>query len=80
MTCPNCGKATLQTKNTRTPDSHAKTRTGHDYREAERLVGWYSPDWVMRQRICPKCAHKTATVEVSLQDLMTMFRSPHCPR
>ena len=75
MNCPRCGKRTYVV-NSRHADS-----TGYRVNQAildvaNRLVSWYTSDWVVRRRVCKveACGFDEVTVEVIAEDLDEMFK------
>ena len=71
MNCPKCGHR-VKVKNSRTVDSgrHGLNQTLVDF--AEKSVGWYTQDWVVRQRKCDACEWKRNTIEIIDCDLDKM--------
>ena len=41
---------------------------------ADKIVGWYTQDWVVRERSCKGCGWRVRTVEVIEQDLREIYR------
>jgi hypothetical protein len=75
MNCPQCGERTYVV-NSRHADS-----TGYRVNQAildvaNRLVSWYTKDWVVRRRVCrvDDCYFDEVTIEVSAEDLEEMLR------
>ena len=75
MNCPLCGERTYVV-NSRHADS-----TGYRVNQAildvaNRLVSWYTKDWVVRRRICraEPCTFDQVTIEVIAEDLEDMLR------
>lgn len=73
MNCPRCGTR-VKVKNSRTVDSGKHGLNQHLIDFAEKSVGWYTQDWVVRQRFCEKCLWKRNTIEVIDRDLEKMFQ------
>ena len=69
MNCPKCLKKTTVTT-TRTP---AKPGKGNDVHKGNDLVGWYTPDFVVRSRACNHCGNKFRTIEMSFDDVSAML-------
>ena len=64
MICPSCGG---KTKVTNTRYGGSPRRWASD--QSQEAVGWYTPDWVVRKRLCPHCGWSDDTVELLVQDL-----------
>ena len=41
---------------------------------AKREVGWYTSDWVARERVCPHCGWTSKTIEVIEADFCEMVK------
>lgn len=75
MNCPHCGSRTYVV-NSRHADS-----TGYRVNQAildvaNRLVSWYTDDWVVRRRVCriEACVFDQVTIEVIATDLEDMLK------
>lgn len=70
MRCPKCGSST-RVAETRHPDHAAGLSTSSSAGKAEAVVGWYTSNWIARNRHClnEACGARTVTVEISLEDL-----------
>jgi len=73
MNCPRCGER-VKVTNSRTVDSGKHGLNQELIGYATRTVGWYTPDWVVRQRQCRSCPWKKNTIEVLDTDLKEMFK------
>ena len=68
MLCPACGTKT-KVLNSRTAEAcRAHNNTG-PARRAKSAVGWFTDDWVARDRRCPACKLHYYTVELPISDL-----------
>jgi transcriptional regulator NrdR family protein len=70
VACPECGGPT-RVVNSRSSSSDVRALSTGAGRHAARAVGWYTPDWVGRERRCGMCNHRYCTVEISIEDLNT---------
>jgi len=70
MMCTKCGGKTvvLATRNPWKPGKGSEVKRGND------VVGWYTPDFVVRRRECRKCSKRVLTVEVLLDDAVSMVQ------
>jgi transcriptional regulator NrdR family protein len=68
MNCEKCGENT-RVINTRTPNSPAKGLPPATAAEVHRIIGWYTPAWVMRIRVCTGCRARAMTIEIYAEDL-----------
>ena len=78
MMCPACGEKT-RVASSRTIKKPGK---GWEMRHAQRVVGWYTQDFVVRTRTCTNCAYKDFTVELLLDDIkgiMSETAKGHAP-
>lgn len=41
---------------------------------AKAAVGWYTSDWVARNRVCPNCGWESRSVEIIEADLIEMIK------
>ena len=80
MTCPKCTGPT-RVVNSRTVDSPAKGFDAGARAIVEKLVGWYTPDWVVRTRVCIKetCGGRALSVELYTSDYASIIKEglPH---
>jgi|TARA_R100000005_G_C4996171_1_gene203013 transcriptional regulator NrdR family protein len=65
MICPVCSGKT-QVSATRTPQKPGK---GSEVARGNDLVGWYTPEFVVRKRVCVDCNHNFKTIEISFEDM-----------
>ena len=69
MTCEKCGKR-LYVISTRHSDSDSEFyRNKGLIALAVEVVGWYTADWIVRQRKCRACGLNVKTIEISIEDL-----------
>lgn len=78
MQCDKCGTRT-RVVNSRTADTD-ETHRGPLFHHAQKLVGWYTQDWVVRQRKCPACGDAPITVEVLAADFTAMLTRAGCQK
>ncbi len=71
MFCPKCGNRVSVT-NTRHADSPRFGKNVGLLDDADEVVGWYTQDWVVRQRDCKSCTWSAVTIEVTKEDWVTM--------
>ena len=67
MKCFDCGGKT-KVITTRTADS-APGSNPSLISEGTQLVGWYTPEWVMRIRKCTSCGKTLNTIEMPVSEL-----------
>ena len=65
MTCPKCSNKTKVTA-TRTPSKPGKVA---EVNQGNQLVGWYTPEFVVRKRVCKTCRCQFKTIEISFDDM-----------
>tara|TARA_R100001086_G_scaffold127443_2_gene65924 strand:+ start:2705 stop:2983 length:279 start_codon:yes stop_codon:yes gene_type:complete len=70
MTCPKCLKKT-KVLATRTPQKPGK---GSEVNKGNELVGWYTPDFVVRKRQCISCHYSFHTIELSFDDVSSIIQ------
>ena len=70
MMCPECANKTKVTA-TRTPTNPGK---GSEVRHGTRLVGWYTPEFVVRKRACKACRCQFETIEISFDDMNSIIQ------
>ena len=68
MQCPRCGAKT-KVMNSRTAEAGPAHRNTGPARQARRAVGWFTSDWVARDRRCAGCELHYHTVEMPISDL-----------
>lgn len=78
VTCPQCMKDTKVT-NSRHTDSPVKGFDAGQRAIVERLVGHYTPEWVVRTRTCVACDHKAYSIEVYADDLEALIKGGQTP-
>jgi transcriptional regulator NrdR family protein len=78
MCCEKCGAKTRVT-NSRTANADS-THRGALFEHAQKLVGWYTQDWVVRQRSCPTCGDAPITVEILSADFTAMLTRAGCQK
>ena len=68
MWCPRCGSKTkvLNSRTALAGPTHCNTGPA---RQAKRAVGWFTNDWVARDRRCTECDLRYNTVEIPMSDL-----------
>ena len=72
MNCPDCGTKS-RVLNSRTVDSKSDDgRNEKLLRWADEVIGWYTQDWVVRQRRCPDCGWSSMSIEIIEGDLQEM--------
>lgn len=78
MNCPNCGGETKVT-NSRTTESERRTFTAGSFATVQQLVHWYTPDWVVRTRVCSSCATRHIAIELYADDFRAILTEglPH---
>ncbi|MAH49032.1 hypothetical protein CMI37_24605 [Candidatus Pacearchaeota archaeon] len=79
MTCPKCNSKTAVTAS-RTP---ARPGKGWVVKRAEKIVGWYTQDFVVRMRKCKQCDLVLCSVEIPLDDITAMMQETldgHAPK
>ena len=80
VNCPACTGPT-RVINSRTVDSPAKGFDAGSRAAVEQLVGWYTPDWVVRTRACIKetCGARAFSVELYTTDFHSILKEglPH---
>ena len=70
MMCPKCASKTSVTA-TRTPSNPGK---GSEVNQGNILVGWYTPEFVVRQRVCKSCKYQFKTIEISFEDMSSIIQ------
>jgi hypothetical protein len=70
MMCPKCAKKTRVTA-TRTPTNPGK---GAEVNHGNALVGWYTPEYVVRLRACKSCRYQFKTIEISFDDMKSIIQ------
>jgi len=70
MTCPKCLKKTMVLA-TRTPQKPGK---GSEVYKGSELVGWYTPEFVVRKRSCIECQYHFKTIELSFDDMSSIIQ------
>ena len=73
MKCPDCDGDTAII-DSRHIDSPAKTLTRASRETAERLVGWYTQDWIIRTRACRLCRRRMRSIEVYAVDFDAIIK------
>ena len=72
MTCLRCGEAT-RVMSTRSAGSPDKGFPLAHRAEAQRVAGWYTPEWFHRKRVCRYCRARITTIELYIEDLDAMI-------
>ena len=72
MICTHCGGAT-RVSSTRDPSSVPKGFPRAHRAEADRVIGWYTPEWCYRIRICRVCRKRLHSVEIYVEDVDGMI-------
>lgn len=72
MTCLRCGEDT-RVISTRSAGSPPKAFPSADRAEAQRVAGWYTPEWSHRRRVCMSCRARATTIELYVEDLDAMI-------
>ncbi len=70
MMCPKCAAKTSVTA-TRTPTNPGK---GAEVNRGNSLVGWYTPEFVVRRRVCKECTCQFYTIEISFDDMSSIIQ------
>lgn len=70
MLCPKCGSK-FRVANTA---SNGDTSRLYLRATGDKLLSWYSKDYVIRQRFCNSCLYTSVTLEVEDLDLLEMFK------
>jgi len=65
MICPKCGTKFRVTNTAGNGDTNRYYLRGL----GNKVLDWYTEDFVIRQRVCPKCKYSSVTIEVELSDL-----------
>lgn len=68
--CPECGAKTRVV----TSRSVAKPGRGWSVGLAQKSVGWYTQDFVVRRRHCNECSFNSHTVEIFTDDVRGLVR------
>ena len=68
--CPNCGKR-MGVLTTRHPSKPGK---GWEIGRVSPAIEWYTQDFVVRRRHCKHCTQSTFTVELPIEDIISMMQ------
>lgn len=66
MICPKCGTK-FRVTNTA---GNGETNRYYLRSLGNKVLDWYTEDFVIRQRTCPKCGYSSVTIEVELKDFV----------
>lgn len=66
MICPKCGTKSRVTNTA----GNGETNRYYLRKLGNTRLEWYTEDFVMRQRTCPKCKYVSVTVELELEDVV----------
>jgi len=66
MLCPKCGTK-FRVTNTA---GNGETNRFYLRNFGNKLLDWYTEDFVVRQRSCPKCGYNSVTIELESSDLV----------
>jgi transcriptional regulator NrdR family protein len=70
MMCPNCGAKTKVVASR----SIAKPGRGWSVSLADKVVGWYTKDFIVRRRRCTECSFSDHTVEIFTDDVRGLVK------
>lgn len=70
MQCPKCGNR-WSVKNTAPSNDPSRN---HLRRRVSSLFNWYTEDYVVRVRVCSKCAYNSITIEFEVKDLEEIMK------
>lgn len=77
MKCPDCDgdTAVIDSRNVSSP---SKSISRAQRETADRLVGWFTPDWIVRTRACVLCRKRILSVELFAHDFDAILKEhPH---
>ena len=73
MNCPRCG-AHARVVNSRHAESVVVKVGAKLVQFAHDSVGWYTADWVARERRCSQCTWRALSIEIIDEDLLHLLR------
>ena len=69
MICAKCGARLYVVTSRHSGSDRDYLRNRRLIARALEIVGWYTAEWVVRQRTCRSCDWSTETIEIPMNDL-----------